>query len=221
MRLSTPSFLLSVLALFLTSTARADILEGDVRLTVESGRLMTGLISEDGLTVTPGVRVFYGELGLDVPNAGEDPGFKAEPGTFAPGVAIGFGFNRALRVWNGTDFSSIMGSMTMSFATESFTTPSSDTFVAGFSIPVDANGEFHHHPFFTLNAPAADGIYLIDISLTGTGLAGADPIWMLWNQNMDTATAEAAYDYATTTIPAPAGFAVASVGAASLLRRRR
>jgi hypothetical protein len=204
----------------MASAAWAQILDGDVHLTIEGGHLRTGLIAEDDSYVYNGIRAFYGELGLDLPNTAADPGFKAEPGTFTPGTSIGFNFTRALHVWNGTNFDAIAGStMTMSFATESVTTPLTDAYTPGFSIPVDPTGEFHHHPTFVLNAPASDGIYLLDVSLTGTGLAPAQPIWMLWNQNTDMATAEAAYNYAFANVPAPAG--LACLGAAPLLVRRR
>ena len=212
----------AVSAGLMASAASAQILDGDVHLTIEGGQLRTGLIAEDDSYVYNGIRAFYGELGLDLPNTAADPGFKAEPGTFTPGTLIGFNFTRALHVWNGTNFDAIAGStMTMSFATESFTTPATDVFTPGFTIPVDPTGEFHHHPTFVLNSPASDGIYLLDVSLTGTGLASAPPIWMLWNQNMDVATAETAYDYALANVPAPTGFAVGAAGMTMALRRRR
>jgi hypothetical protein len=202
--------------------AFADIPDGDVHLTIENGRLTTGLIAEDDSYVIPGIRVFYGELGVDIPNTAADPGFKADPGAFAPGVSVGFNFTGALRVWNGTDFSTIAGStMTMSLGPASFTTPASDVFTPGFSVADEADGSFHHHPTFVLNAPASDGIYLLDISLTATGSDPAAPIWMLWNQNEDADTAQAAYDFASATVPAPAGLAPLAGGLVLLARRRR
>lgn len=206
------------------SIARADIPEGDVYLTVANNVLHTGLIAEDESSTTPNIRVFYGVLGEDAPNVGADPGFFGIAGTFSPGTSVGFDLTRALRVWNGSDFSMIPAStMTLSFGAGSITSPTTDVYTPGFTVPVDADGEFHHHPTFTLNAPTSDGIYLLTVSLTATGLAPAPPISMLWNQNIaDEAVAQAAYDFASATVPAPAAAALlGSVAIFAVPRRRR
>jgi hypothetical protein len=216
------TFMYSVVASsgLLCSNALADIPGGDVHLTMQGGQLVTGRISEDGLTITPNVRVFFTDLGLDVPNTADDPGLRADVGAFAPGTSISLSINRALRVWNGTDFSTIAPiTMTTTFGPVSVTSPLTDVFTPGFSIPVDPDGSFHHHPDRALNDPASDGIYLLDLTIGASGLTSAPRIWTLYNQNMDDATAQAAYDYALANVPAPGGALCLGVGAL-LLRRR-
>lgn len=222
MKTTTLSILSLLLVCVVASNALCQLPEGDIHLTVENGRLVTGRISEDGLTVTPNVRVFITELGLDIPNTADDPGLRADAGAFAPGTALGLNLNRAVRMWNGVDFSTIAPStITTNFATVSVTSPATDLFTPGFSIPVDPDGSFHHHPTRVLNAPASDGIYLLDLNLTATGLADAQPVWTLYNQNMPDDVAQAAYDYAASTIPSPGGAALLGGGLLGAARRRR
>jgi len=215
----TPLFASIVAGLALAIPALAEIPEGDVYVTSDGTTISTGLIAEDESFTVPGVRVFFGELGLDIPNVGEDPGIKALPGTFASGLIVGLEITAALRKWNGVDFSTIPAeTMTLDLGPIGpITTPAFDSTVTGFQIPADGSGEWHHHPFFTLNGPASDGVYRIQLEIAADGGARSDFFWLLWNQNADDATAQAAYDNAVATIPAPASLAVAGL----LLARRR
>ena len=71
----------STLAVALPLASQAAIVEGDVQPYIEGGQIKTGLISEDETTSTPNVRVFFAELGEDVPNFTGEPGWLAPDGT--------------------------------------------------------------------------------------------------------------------------------------------
>ncbi|MBC7771941.1 MAG: hypothetical protein H7210_05565, partial [Pyrinomonadaceae bacterium] len=143
-------------AMTATTAAHAGIPEGDVFLEIVNNRITTGLISEDGSEITHGVRLFAGDLGVDGPNFGSDPGFMGLPGTFQVGTSVAFNLRAALRKWDGTDFSTIPPE-TMTVALGPLgpvETPPVDMLVPGFSIPVSSDpgseGEWHHHPVQTL-----------------------------------------------------------------------
>ena len=106
-RLPLPRALAALIApaalALLPAAASAQLDAGDVGLTVESGRIVTNLIPEDGGDASPR-RVFVGELGVfedegdgaifPPPVAGgvpttNTPGFDSEAGTFAVGQSVG------------------------------------------------------------------------------------------------------------------------------------
>lgn len=212
--------------------------EGDVFLSIENGRIVTGLFQEPiggPEVITPGVRVFKGELGIDVPNFADEPGFKSEPGTFALGTEVGFRITRALRQWNGSSFDQLANlTMGMSFggslqATSPIFDPLSSIDAPSFSIPVEPYsadpqlGDWHRHPGFTLNAPATDGVYLMELELFSTdpSVQASDFIWIVWGQNADEAALDAALEHAESVIPAPSAALVLVLGGGLALRRRR
>lgn len=209
------------LTALLASPALAQI-EGDVHFTVESGKITIGLIAEDESFTVPGLRVFFGELGLDIPNVGTDPGWLALDGTFAPSTPISFDFLGSLKRWNGASFSAASPeTMTLAFGPANATTPASDTLAPGFALNTDDEGGLHDHPSFTLNAPASDGVYLVPLQFSAPGLTASDPVWMLWGQNASESDIAAAYDYSLANIPAPTTLALAALGLAATTRRRR
>jgi hypothetical protein len=61
--------------------AAADGASGDIFLEIVDGRVGVGRISEDGLEITRGERVFIASLGEDVPNVAAEPGFQSLPST--------------------------------------------------------------------------------------------------------------------------------------------
>nr|HRJ50450.1 hypothetical protein [Phycisphaerales bacterium] len=80
---------------------------GDIFLQLNYlGRICTARIDPDGGGIFNNARVFSAEFG-ESPNFTNDPGMDSDPGTFAVGTAIGFNIRRALRKWDGTDFSQI------------------------------------------------------------------------------------------------------------------
>jgi hypothetical protein len=196
-------------------------IEGDVHFTVESGKITIGLIAEDESSTVPGLRVFFGELGLDIPNVGTDPGWLALDGTFAASTPLSFDFLGSLKRWNGSSFSAAAETMTLAFGPANATTPAADSFAPGFALNTDDEGGLHDHPSFTLNAPASDGIYLLPLQFSAPGLTASDPVWMLWGQNASESDIAAAYDYSLANIPAPTTLALAAIGVAATTRRRR
>ena len=213
-----------VSAMVVTSSALAIIPEGDVSPFANGGRVGTNLVSEDGLTTTANVRVFFAELGEDVPNFTQEPGWQSPDGTFAGDGLLTFQINRALRRWNGSDFSQLGGAIELAFGPLTpISTPASDMIVPGFDLPIDSEGGLHDHPDYTLAAPALDGIYLLDISFAvpSQGLAMSEPVWILFGQNAQEADAQAAYDWATANVPAPGLLGVALVAGLGAARRRR
>jgi hypothetical protein len=209
----------------MVTLAGASIPEGDVRPYIDGGVLKTGLVSEDGLDFTPDVRVFFAELGEDVPNFTAEPGWQAEDGTFAPGGIFSFEITRAVRTWNGTDFSTVAGQIRLGYGTLTpVTSPFSDAVVPGFDLPIDEEGGLHDHPDYELLAPSADGIYLLELtfSVPSQGLGSTAPLWILFGQNADGVSAQAAFDYATATIPAPGVmFMLGGAGLVAVRRRRK
>jgi hypothetical protein len=207
--------------------AGGGILEGDVYINIEGGSLTTGLISEDGSTITPGVRVFFAEFGLDVPNVTDEPGFQSAAGGLGSSTTFTFNIRQALRRWDGVNFATIAAEQVEAeLGPVSVMSPATDVLTPGITIPVDAGGS-HEHPDWTLQAPASNGVYLLELEfVVGAGGGGggltSQPIWILWAQNTETVTNEAAYAWAVTNIPSPGVVGGALVvGVAGLARARR
>ena len=190
-------------------------------LELVGSELRTGLISEDGSTITRGVRVFVAEFGIDFPNVTDEPGVQSLPGGLGSATSFRFDMTKALRKWNGADFSLIAAeSITADLGPLSVTSPANDTFTPGFAIALDASGS-HEHPDWTLGAPSSDGVYLLEVQWQlNTGQTSL-PTWMIWNQNADAATVDAAFDFAQATIPSPGALGIAGMSSWVLMRRRR
>jgi MYXO-CTERM domain-containing protein len=195
--------------------------EGDVFVEVAGGEFRTGFISEDGSMIDRSLRVHYAPLGVDVPNEIDEPGFQGEVGGLGSLSQFSFSFTKALRQWNGTDFSTI-SPLTMStvFGPASATTPLADVLTPGLTFANEPSGA-HDHPTWVLNAPATDGIYLMEIVFSGAGVQDSTPVWMLFGQNATEMQVDAAYDWATANIPAPGAAALLGVGGLLAMRRRR
>lgn len=202
----------------------------DVWVQVERNQLTTGSFQEDigGDIFTPGVRVFGVELGEVSPNFADDPGFFSE--SLPAGLELGFNITESLRVWNGSDFAQTAASdMTLWLAfgvpgSPSATTPASPGgTTAGFGFATaDSGGFIDDHPDFVLNSPATDGIYLLQLELTASGVLSSEPFWIVFNQNMDEQTHDAAIEWVEVNlVPAPglAGLLFSSVMIGA--RRRR
>jgi len=206
----------------IAGVAAADGPSGDVFLEIVNGRIEVGRISEDGLEITRGERVFIATLGEDVPNVAAEPGFQSLVGGFDPNGFVAFNFRQAARIWNGTDFSALGGSFTAEYATLSATSPATDVLSFGMNLPVEPDGEFHEHPTWTLGPPALDGVYLVELEFFANNATTSDPVWILWSQNADDATQDAAFDWAEANIPAPGAtvLALLALGGAASRRRR-
>ncbi len=158
---------------------------GDVLLTVENGRIVTGLVDEGGTNVRSNVRVFGTRLGEIGPNFTDEPGFDNDPGTFAVGSRIGFNVRRAVRVYDANQFGTVGGDFEIAFGPLNIQTAGSDVPVPGFSLPVGINGEWHTHLEYTLLSPATEGLYLLELELYSDqpGINPSLPFWIVFNQN--------------------------------------
>lgn len=158
---------------------------GDVLLELDyQGRIRTGIIDEETDVPSHNVRVFAAEFTSDFTN---EPGMVSEAQAFPFPGQIGFNIRRALRKWDGSSFEPIpeerirlqLGSLGPVW------TPPTDQPVPGFAMQVASDGEFHHHFGFTLESPASDGLYLIELELwsTDAGILPSAPYWIVFNQN--------------------------------------
>ncbi len=204
-----------------TAPAFATIPEGDVFLSLQSGQLTTGLISEDGTTITPGLRVYFAEFGIDVPNVTDEPGVQSLPGGLGAATSFRFDIVRAARKWNGTDFSTIAAeTLTADLGPLTVTSPTTDVLTSGFSIALDPTGS-HEHPDWTLNTPASNGVYLLEVQWALNTGEVSPVTWMLWSQNTDEVTNEAAYGWALANVPTPGAAGLLVMGGVLAARRRR
>ncbi|MDX2117739.1 MAG: GC-type dockerin domain-anchored protein [Planctomycetota bacterium] len=192
--------LLASIALGLTGTAAVAQHAGDILLTRVDGRLATGAIDEEGSVIGP-ERVFV--TAFDG-NFIDEPGIYSDFGAFTPGTAIGFTVRAALRAWDGSDFDTIPAeriSMRLG-PLGPITTPLTDVPVVGFNTLVGATGEFHRHYGYTLNAPAGDGVYMLELELWATDatIAPSLPYWILFGQNADASDLAAAAAWVKTNL---------------------
>ncbi|MBL8757242.1 MAG: hypothetical protein JNK35_02290 [Phycisphaerae bacterium] len=182
---------------FVTEPARGHH-EGDIGLGLSGGRIVTGVFSQAGFV--PGRRVFGAEFGALVPNFTDDPGFDSLSGTFPAGSSIGFSIRAGLRAWDGQAFA---GPIPESRISVDFSglgpvlSPLDDAPVPGFALPVSSSGQWHRHLQFTLAAPAADGVYLLELTLEGSApeVGASRPFWLVFNQNRPEEEHDAAIDW--------------------------
>ncbi len=159
---------------------------GDVGVAIVDNHLTTNVI-ENGVH-TP-QRVFGAEFGELVASFTDEPGFTSLPGAFPVPSAITFNVLSALRQWDGSSFGSVIPAEQISIGFGPLTpvlTPTTDVFTPGFSLGVGSNGEWHRHLEYSLSAPAADGIYLLEMNVVGTSpsMQASLPFWIVFNQNM-------------------------------------
>jgi len=227
--------IVSVASLAASSVALAHGEGVDVLLRVSDGQIVTGSWSHDTDTVVEArERVFAFEWGEDVgsPNIADEPGFFAEEGTLA-GLEWGVNFVDAVRVWNGSDFSTVSpDTVTFEFlGVEQDTPTTAGGFTAGFGIPVGPGG-FDDHYEIALNAPtdgSVSGVYLIAMqAFAQSSTLGADvpeasrTFWFVGNFGADEMDHEAAIEYVEDVIvPAPGAAALFAMGGLALARRRR
>lgn len=202
---------------------------GDVWLYEENGALKTGIIEEfPALDRTAGVRVFHADLGVDVDNAIDEPGLRILadiPGVsnLNPNGLLGFTMNRALRLWDGSDFDTIaLNRMNIGFEALTATTPLSDVATNGFDVTLDPDGDLHDHYDFAVDASTrVAGIWLLDLTFHFTGLTSSEPVWILFSQDASDADVEAAEAWAGANIPTPGSLALLGLGGLVATRRRR
>lgn len=197
----------------------------DIYVGLANNQFVTGAIAEDGSFITPGVRVFGADLGeAGIPNFSDEPGMQSPDGTFPGGTALRLNVGRAVRQWNGANFLDMSAAtFTIGFGPASIETPATDSIVQGFSLVADADGGLHDHPDYTLNN-GGDGIYLLELFIDSpTGAHGAsDRYWIVFNNNMDEETHDAAITWVNDNlVPTPGALPVLAAGVMMAARRRR
>ncbi len=160
---------------------------GDVVLAVQSGRIVTGsgLVSQGSFTEQRVIGVTLGAQG--VPAFSSNPGYDCEPGTFPGGSAIGFNIRDRLWRWSVATFVPTSGEV-MQLSSGPASRVSGEGFVAGFTLSVSANGQWHKHLGMLLQQGSApsitDGAYLLELELFhNAGVATSRPYYLLFNQN--------------------------------------
>ncbi len=168
---------------------------GDVVLTVTDGRIVTNVYNGG---VTEPWCLFTGAFGGT--NQTNNPGFDSVAGTFPANAEIGFTIRRAVRTWDGTDFSTIPPErIAMSWGPLGpVESPAGDAPVQGFTLNASSNGSFHYHYTFRLTAPASPGAYLIELEFWSThpAVGPGEPFWLVFNKDLDAAEFQRAADWA-------------------------
>ncbi len=170
----------------------------DIGIGLVDDHVVTGVI--DTGVFTPGRRVFGTDFGELFPNFTDEPGFDSLPGTYPAGTTISFNVQRALRVWQDGSFESEIPAEQISIGfgpVAPVETPLTDIVTPGFALTVGSNGEWHRHLEYTLNAPASDGIYLLEMTLVGSNAAMQEslPFWLVFNQNKTEAEHDEAIEW--------------------------
>jgi len=196
----------------------------DVYVTFEGGAVTTGEIDKlGGFTVTPGVRVFEGELGTEGPGATDDPGFYAD--TLPGGAGVGVNLIDGLRVWDGSSFPYATETMTLEKGPFSATTPVGAGSVPGFVFAqADGTGFFDDHPEYILDTPSSTGAFLLTLEVftDQPGVAPSEPIYMVFGNGVDESVIDAGVGYVEDVIiPAPGVLGACAPLALLGLRRRR
>ena len=218
-------FLSCTAAAFASAPAAMAQHGGDVGLALIGDRITTG--AYDLGVFSPGQRVFGAEFGELFPDFTDEPGFDSLPGTFPVPSAITFNIRSALRLWEGDHFGTIIPAERLQIGFGPITpvlTPLTDVLTPGFGIAVGSNGEWHRHLEYTLQSPAAEGIYLLEMSLVGnhSSMGESLPFWIVFNQNMPETEHDEAIEWANNNlVPAPGAGGVLLAAGALLSRRRR
>lgn len=193
----------------------------DVILGVQNGRVVTGRIETDPVTQQAFIAMprwvvggTFGDTG--VPNATTNPGFDSPTGTFTPGQLVGVTARRALRKWNGSDFSTVPAeTLRLTKGTRSVTLPGSDPAVCGSPgnggpsltlAPAGSTGKIHEHPGYVLQLAGGTpsvGVYAVELEVwIGAAGGGASlPMWVILNNGADAATFDAALVWADANLP--------------------
>jgi opacity protein-like surface antigen len=211
------SFAIVSTVLALASAATADVVHADIWVTQIGGQLVTGgWDHETGTVVNPSQRVFEGELGADpsFPFSGDEPGI----GSNLVGATLTMKLSPTLGAWNGAAFVFSTSALPASYGGQSASTGSGGSFNFLVTSGLDL------HPEFTLSGPGtsdpSNGIYLATFEFSANGLATSEAFWVVFNLGMSEEEHEAAVEWVEMNlVPAPG--ALALLGAAGLMRRRR
>ena len=209
--------LASAFALPLGASALADVVHADIWVTSSAGQLVTGgWDHETGTVINPDQRVFEGELGLDpsFPFSGDEPGI----GSDLIGSTIRLRVLNSLGAWNGSGFDFSTSTLTVGYGGQT-----ADTASGGF-VSFNVTTGLDLHPEFSLSGAGAtdpaNGIYLATFRFASNGFTESEAFWVVLNLGMSEQDHEAAVAWAEMNlVPAPG--AIALLGMAGLMRRRR
>jgi hypothetical protein len=211
------SFTVPSAVLALASAAGAEVVHADIWVASSGGQLVTsGWDHSTGQVVNPSQRVFEGELGVDpsFPLSGDEPGI----GSNLIGLTLTMNLSSTLGAWNGSGFDFSTSALTASYGGQSASTGSGGSFSFLVTSGLDLHAEF------TLSGPGAtdpaNGIYLATFQVASSGLATSETFWIVLNLGMSEEEHEAAVEWVEVNL-APAPGAIALLGVAGLLRRRR
>jgi hypothetical protein len=196
-----------VAATAVAHAASAQVHGSDIILTVQDGRIVTGALATGQPDPYFPEHVFGSEFD-PVTFFTDEPGYDSPEGTFPPFSQVGFTIRRALRVWDGSGFDHVpteriqirLGSL------GPVLTPPDDQPVVGFAMTVNALGELHAHPGYTLLDPARQGIYLLELELWHNTPSSSlsRPFWIVFNNDEDEPVHEAAIRHVYLTRVCPA-----------------
>lgn len=196
---------------------------GDITLTISGGKMFTAIVPEGGGTAEA-QRVFASEF-FDVAGFvfSDEPGYEIDDGTLTPGSGLFLTMRKAVRSWNGSDFSTMATqTITASFGPNSITSNLTDAATGGLLMPVEAGGGLHDHPEVYLNN-AFTGIYLLELELSSdVALETTDPFWIVYNYGAAETEHDAAIEWVNSTlVPAPGSLGLIGSGFLAIGRRRR
>ncbi|MEO1008670.1 MAG: GC-type dockerin domain-anchored protein [Planctomycetota bacterium] len=181
------AFIAACSTLLVAGAAHAQLHDTDIAIREAGGIIETGRV--DAATGAPifGDRVFAGEFG-ELPDWTNDPGFDSESGAFAPDLQIGFTIQGPLLEWDGDAFTDVADErILISKGRTEIETPLSGSAV-GFTFgDTGTTGRFHHHVGYELLAPAANGLYLLELTLWigDAGVSESEPFFIVFDQNAD------------------------------------
>ncbi|MFG0252780.1 MAG: hypothetical protein ACF8NJ_07910 [Phycisphaerales bacterium JB038] len=196
---------------------------GDIAVGLEGDQLIIGMMEDDGPEW--GHVVFASEFGElpGQPNFADEPGFDSPEGLFQEGDEIGFDINRALRLWDGAFDTISPSALEVALGPLNVLTPPNDIVTPGFVFAViDDHQHLHQHLDFTLQAPADEAVYLLELSLWSNNYLDSEPFWIVFNKGMDEPTHDAAIDWVwDNLVPAPGTAGLLALAGLTLPRRRR
>ena len=205
------------------AVAKAD---GDVGITISSGKLATGLIAEDGGTYTPNIRVFDSEVTDELIEGvwnTEEPGFQSYE-NLTPNIKLRINFLSPLMQWDGSKFVNSSSTLSMNNPNGSGMITTCSGKVDGFWMSANSDGYFHQHPIRTINGTPDDGIYMLLANLESDNhsVSSSDSFAILYSKNADESEMGNAISYAqANAVPEPSGMLALITGAAGLFTLRR